>query len=136
MKNNAFTLIELMVVIIILSVILSIALPKFSIQVKKVQAQEAMRILYSLYAAQKDYFRETGAYSTDLNNLDVEVASIKHFSVPAVSNGSASSPCQPIGFIVSMVHQDNTFSLSLNANGALTCTVCGGGTVLCDQMGL
>lgn len=67
MKNKAFTLIELMIVIAIIAFLATISIPQyFKYQAKAKQAEVAMN-LASLHLAQQAYFAEHGEYTTVLS---------------------------------------------------------------------
>jgi len=67
MKKNAFTLIELMVVVAIIAFLATLAIPTFSRFFAKAKRTEAYLNLSSIYAAQKAYFAEHGKYTDVLN---------------------------------------------------------------------
>src|SRR3989304_2881979 len=66
MKSHAFTLIELMIVVVIIAFLAALAVPHyFEYQAKARQAEVAVN-LASLHTAQQAYFAEHGQYSTVL----------------------------------------------------------------------
>ncbi len=56
--------------VVIIGVLAAVALPSYRIQMLKMKNQEAIRILMVLWEAQKDYYRENGAYLGYTSNLD------------------------------------------------------------------
>ncbi|ACC97659.1 PilE-like protein [Elusimicrobium minutum Pei191] len=72
--KNGFTLIELLVVVLIIGILAAIALPQYNKAVEKSRASEALLILKSLHQAQKIYFMQTGTFTSNLDNLDIEIS--------------------------------------------------------------
>jgi prepilin-type N-terminal cleavage/methylation domain-containing protein len=62
MKKDAFTITELMIVIVLIGVIAGFALPNFSKAVLKAQARDAMSQLEGLYAANKIYRAQNNTF--------------------------------------------------------------------------
>jgi len=71
--KTGFTLIELLVVVLIIGVLAAIALPKYNMLVEKSRAAETRLILKAIHEANIRYFLETGAYTFNLNELDIDV---------------------------------------------------------------
>lgn len=72
LSSNGFSLIELMVVVAILSVTAAIAVPKFlRYQVERRQ-QECHQNLKSLLEVERDYFKKTNLFTTDISVLNWE----------------------------------------------------------------
>lgn len=67
MKKNAFTLIELMVVVAIIAFLATLAIPTFSRFFSKAKRAEAYLNLSAIYMAQKAYFAEHGKYNDILS---------------------------------------------------------------------
>jgi len=63
MKQNGFSLIELMVVVAIMAFLAMIAVPNFNRFLAKAKRAEAYMNLNSIYAAEKAYFAEHDMYS-------------------------------------------------------------------------
>ncbi|MGA9530657.1 MAG: type II secretion system protein [Candidatus Babeliales bacterium] len=66
MKQSAFSLLELMIVIAIIGFLTMIAVPSFSRFMGKAKRVEAYMHLHALYSAQKMYCAEHGCYATAL----------------------------------------------------------------------
>ena len=86
-KNKGFTLIELLVVIIIVGVLAAIALPSFLNQIGKARGAEAKSNLGAINRAQQSYRIETGAFSTDIDLLDVTVTNTDNYTYTVVDTG-------------------------------------------------
>jgi len=72
-EKTGFTLIELLVVVLIIAILAAIALPKYTKTVEKSRASEALIMTKAIANANDRYFLATGSYSSDLNDLDIEV---------------------------------------------------------------
>ncbi|MBU0634267.1 MAG: prepilin-type N-terminal cleavage/methylation domain-containing protein [Candidatus Omnitrophica bacterium] len=62
MKNSAFTLMELVLVVVIIAVLLSIAVPSYIDTVEKARAREAKATLSAMIAAEQMYAAERREY--------------------------------------------------------------------------
>lgn len=67
---NAYTLSELLVVLIIIGILVLIALPNLMPLITKTKATEAKLQLQHVYTLEKSYFYMHSKYSTDLNEID------------------------------------------------------------------
>jgi type IV pilus assembly protein PilE len=73
-KNAGVTLIELMIAIAIIALLASIAIPLYDNQTSKARRTDARTALASIALAQERFFTVNGNYTTNLANLDVDVA--------------------------------------------------------------
>ena len=73
-RARAFTLMELLVVVLIIGVLAAVAVPQYKKAVLKSRFSTLMPIAKSLIEAQENYFLGNGEYSTRLEKLDVSVA--------------------------------------------------------------
>ncbi len=71
--NGAFTLIELLIVVLIIGILVAIAVPQYQKAVEKAAAAEALPILDSVYKAAQTYYLANGDWPTRFNQLDVEL---------------------------------------------------------------
>ncbi|HBA60543.1 MAG TPA: hypothetical protein DCZ92_06950 [Elusimicrobia bacterium] len=76
-----FTLVELLVVVLIIGILASVAIPQYFKIVEKGRAAEAMTALYSMGSAQNAEMLRTGAYTTDVNVLGVSATGLKFFNM-------------------------------------------------------
>ena len=88
-NRKGYTLIEVLVVGIIISVLASVALVNYGVVVERARAKEGEQLLYALLASQKRYKLEHGAYAIDSPATDIDFVTI---------NGIASNnfPSQPV----------------------------------------
>ena len=84
-SEKGFTLVELMIVVVIIGILASIAIPKFSSLIGKTKATEAKTILGTIVQAEKSYYFTSNAY-VDFNAALADPAA------------DGSTNCPPIGF--------------------------------------
>lgn len=135
-KAEGFTLAEVMIAIGIIGVLAALALPRYRIQMLKIQNQEAIRILMALWDAQKDYARENNNnYTTVMADLDIDIPPPRNFAAPvlddATTNISCGGPNQ--NYVASIVSHDGSYTLYALVDGRIVCTPCPG--TLCQPMG-
>jgi len=71
-KIKAFTLTEVLVVLIIIGILILLALPNLMPLITKAKSTEAKIQLQHLYTLEKNYFYERSKYTRDLNELSFE----------------------------------------------------------------
>ncbi len=130
--KKAFTLIELIFVVVIVGILATLAAPRFFHTVEKSRIAEATQILETLRNAQEVYKLEhDGAYAAALTDLDVDVTTSpsRNFGLPEVFD----SP-EPLASI----ERDAggyQYTLSIDTDGTVRC----GGTVsptgICARLG-
>jgi prepilin-type N-terminal cleavage/methylation domain-containing protein len=74
-NNHGFTLVELMVVLVIVGLLASFAIPRFSKAVYKTKASEFPTILTAIYNAELSIRDETGQFAP-VDELDIDERSI------------------------------------------------------------
>lgn len=67
--EKGFTLVELMIVVVIIGILASIAIPKFSNLIGKTKTTEAKNILNQIISLETSYFYAHSAY-VDFDNVD------------------------------------------------------------------
>jgi prepilin-type N-terminal cleavage/methylation domain-containing protein len=83
-KQLGFTLVELAVVVVIIGVLASFAVPRFISSVERTKAGEAFNYLATIHGSQERYAVRQGTYASDLDDLDVILDDPRYFSVGAV----------------------------------------------------
>ncbi|HEY1872070.1 MAG TPA: prepilin-type N-terminal cleavage/methylation domain-containing protein [Chitinophagaceae bacterium] len=71
-KLSAFTLTEVLVVLIIIGILILLALPNLMPLVTKAKSTEAKLQLQHLYTLEKNYFYEKSRYTSELSELSFE----------------------------------------------------------------
>ena len=115
---DGFTLIEILVVIIIVGVLASMALPRYNFSVEKTRCAEGIQILEALKNAQILYeYEHTGDYAGNLDDLDVTIPNSQNFALPpTVKNDSTD--------LAEVTRNSGTvYTLAIDVNGVITCTV-------------
>lgn len=83
-KRGGFTLLELMIVIIIIGILASLAVPRFITATKKAKEAEARQILGTIRSSQLRYYLENNnTYATDINNLDIDLTPSNYYGYSA-----------------------------------------------------
>lgn len=85
-KSSGFTLIEVLVVVLIIGILTSVALPQYQKSVKKTRAMQGVQALKDILSAQQVYYETYGTYTGDLSKLDVDVAIPADFKIVDQNN--------------------------------------------------
>ena len=72
-KNKAFTLVELLVVVLIIGILAAIAVPQYQKAVAKALLHQGVSLVESLYQAQQAYALAHGDFATDIDALDLSL---------------------------------------------------------------
>ena len=72
-NNRAFTLVELLVVILIIGILAAIAVPQYKKAVLKANLHKGMPLVENLYQAQQAYVLTHGDFATDIDALDITI---------------------------------------------------------------
>jgi type IV pilus assembly protein PilA len=84
MRNrNGFTLIELLIVVVIIGILASIAIPKFSSVKQKGYRTQAISDLTSLRTAEETFFTDSNRYAT-LAEISTKFSSTTGVGVPTI----------------------------------------------------
>jgi len=71
MKNKAFTLIEILVVVLIIGILAAIALPQYQIAVGKSKFATVKNMAKTIAEAEEAYYLANGNYTSNFANLDI-----------------------------------------------------------------
>ena len=73
MKNKAFTLVELLVVILIIAVLAAIIYPQYSRAILRSRFTQMKTAMKAIYDAQERYYLSNGTYAERFDELDLEL---------------------------------------------------------------
>ena len=88
-KIQGMTLVELLIVVAIVAILASVALPSWNSQVKKARRADARNALLNVQLEQEKYRSNNGAYASALADLGLgHYATGDYYDVSVVSNSS------------------------------------------------
>ncbi len=73
-RSRGFTLIELLIVVVIIGILASIAIPKFANTKEKAYVAAMKSDLRNILTAQETYFAENVTYTTSTTNLQLQIS--------------------------------------------------------------
>jgi len=136
---SGFTLTEAVVVMIIVSVLIALAIPRFQWEIARVRSGEGHQILMALYSAQINYRRDNaGNFASKLTDLDayVDVSSSppRYFSNVKADDGSSTVGCggAAVSYVAKLEENNSRYSLYALTDGRVICKPCPG---VCQKIG-
>ncbi|HVP71232.1 MAG TPA: prepilin-type N-terminal cleavage/methylation domain-containing protein [Gemmatimonadaceae bacterium] len=97
--RHGFTLVELLIVVVIIGILASIAIPKFSNTKEKAYAAAMRTDLRNLATAQESYFYSNDVYTTDPASLNFTTSPGVVITIPEATKGGwsgvATDPLAP-----------------------------------------
>lgn len=133
LSRRAFTIIEIMVVIIILGVITGLAVPRLGTVMQRIRNREAVQALLAIYPLQIAYRRDNGAYALDVNSLDIPGFNVfKGFKSLTLGNLSAACGGPAVATVARLTQNDDLYIMHVSDQAEILCTPCGG---ICQKMG-
>ena len=114
--SQAFTLVELMVVVAIIGVLASIAIPSYQRYQARSRQSEAKVFLSSLFTAEQGFFAENGTFTACLRQIGVGGDSVEKRYYSSGFNGYNAVSCGPSGNLTCLYY---TFS---GVSGGTLCT--------------
>ena len=122
-SKAGFSLLEIIVVIVIIGILASVALPRYNVFIEKSRSAEGIQILSAVLAAQRLYRLEEvhGNFTNNITLLDIDANNTSLFEAPTASTTGAS------------IKRDGSYTLSIDLNGVISCA--DGAVTICAKMG-
>ena len=123
-KSQGFTLLELIIVIIVIGILASIALPRYIRIAEKGRAGEAKNMLSAIRSAQMRYAAQYATYAAAVASLDINLPAAKYFTITASGAGSNMSDETIVVGTATRTGTDNpslgSYVLSITMGGNIT----------------
>lgn len=117
--KKGFTLLELIIVVIILGILVSIAIPQFTGTRLRAYSAEALNVLGALRSSEIRYYEQWGGYATSSSLLDVTPTALRYHGTLTYGTSAA-----------------NLASMVLNSTlGNYTLQISNAGTIACSSTG-
>lgn len=89
--HDGFTIIELMIVVAIIGILASVAIPKYQDYVAKTKQSEAGEIMSAVYTNQIIYLSENGTYANSEAAMGMAMDGARYYSAVTFTNVTAST---------------------------------------------
>lgn len=124
-NRNAFTMMELIVVVILISVLSAIAIPRYGKTIERFHATEGKKVLLDILGAQKRYHLEFGEYASATEHLDIEIPNNLKYFMNVVTGAGLSDT------VGNITRNGNLYILYICSDGQLLCKNLPGPTDYC-----
>jgi len=129
MQRKGFTLLELIIVIVILGILASFAMPRYFRATERARAAEGISLLGTLRSSQIRYKAAKGVYSGDCTVLDVDYSTPKYFGAAACT-AAGNETTDIVTFTRDTALAANPFGIApgeayvlhITGDGTVTCT--------------
>jgi prepilin-type N-terminal cleavage/methylation domain-containing protein len=129
LKHKAFTIFEIVVVVVILGILAAVAIPRLTRSNEKLIAAEAKNVLIAVFNEQVKYKESTGGYATNISQLDIDVPAPQYYSGLAATNNLLQ-----LGMITRNL-VPNSYEVSIGQDGVLYCRNAAAGEPSCNTIG-
>ncbi len=133
-NEKGFTLVELMIVVVIIGILASIAIPKFSNMIGKAKTTEAKQILNQVITLETTYYYKTSSYvafdNIDVPAIDFTLPTGAKFDYKFVDNGDGTGTATATENVDLNGDGDITDGLTLDTNKVQGNLDDGGGSIL------
>jgi type IV pilus assembly protein PilE len=124
-KKSGFTLLELIIVVIVIGILASIALPRYIRIAEKGRVAEAKALLGAVRSAQMRYVAQYSVYAGSIATMDLSLQAGKYFTVVANGGGDIAAEAT----VIATATRNNNDNPGL---GAYVITMTAGGTLVPD----
>jgi prepilin-type N-terminal cleavage/methylation domain-containing protein len=73
LKKSGFTLVELMIVVIVIGILVTIAVPSYQRSVERAKCSQALSILQSMRSAALSYYADNETFGATIDDLETQV---------------------------------------------------------------
>ena len=87
-SQGGFSLVELTIVVVILGVLATFAVPRFMTSVERSKAAESYTYLSQIESAQERYNARHGEYAKNVTDLDIDIQNPQYFSVGTMTSAN------------------------------------------------
>ncbi len=134
----AFTLVEILIVIIIIGTLASIVVPQFYTVIERTRSAEGVNVLENILNSERRWAADNNnTFTNDINNLDVSYSTWGNFNAIAVSDFANPLPAVGVNSELVQIRRNAAapfnYTLHITATGVISCT--GGGASVCSKMG-
>lgn len=117
-NRKAYTLLEILITIVMISILIGIAIPRYAGTIERSKAAEGIQILGVVRSSQERYALEHGNYPSETAHLDVVIPALKNFQNPLVLENC----CDTTETICATIQRaGELYQLRIACDGIITC---------------